>query len=199
MEKEKLRTKAKNIRKTLDMKTLSQNLTAKLREQEFYKSAKNVMIFYPLENEIDVLGLLEDDKNFFLPRVNSSDLLVCPYKKGDRLEKSKFNVNEPCVGAVGAEILDLIIVPALMTDENNHRLGYGGGFYDRFLASFPDIKSVVLIPKALTIPCLPAEPCDVPAGCVIAACEQRAQLVRRRDGGGEKSVGPFNASKQESL
>ena len=49
------------------------------------------------------------------------------------MEISNFGIKEPCSEPVAPDILDLIIVPALMVDKNGYRLGYGGGFYDRFL------------------------------------------------------------------
>ncbi|MDR1327893.1 MAG: 5-formyltetrahydrofolate cyclo-ligase [Heliobacteriaceae bacterium] len=162
-----LRTRAKAIRKTLDMPALSAELTEKLRTHEFYKSAKNVMIYYPKEDEINVLGLLSDDKNFYLPRVNGDLLHACPYCTDDKLECSSFNVMEPCTAAVDTKILDLIVVPALMADKNNFRLGYGGGFYDRFLAANPGIFSTVLIPQELFIDSLPVESFDIPVNKII--------------------------------
>ena len=68
MKKKELRITAKEIRKSLDIATVSKNIVAKILELDIYKSAKNVMIFYPLKDEIDLLKLAEDnDKNFYLP------------------------------------------------------------------------------------------------------------------------------------
>lgn len=162
-----LRTKAKAIRKTLDLPAISAELVAKLRAQDFYQNAKNIMIYYPKEDEINVLDLLSDDKNFYLPRVNGDLLHVCPYCTGDKLECSTFKVMEPCSMPVESAILDLVIVPALMADKNNFRLGYGGGFYDRFLRAHPDVLSVVLIPHELFIDNLPVENFDRPVKQVL--------------------------------
>ena len=60
----------------------------------------------------------------------------------------------------------LIIVPALAVDKNNYRLGYGKGFYDRFLNDFNRIK-VVCIPKCLTIDTIYPEKHDIPMDLVI--------------------------------
>lgn len=142
-----LRTKAKDIRKTLDISNISKNIVNKIRNLDCYKSAKNIMIFYPMKYEINLLDLLNDDKSFYLPKVEGKDLLVCPYSKN--LKKSEFNVFEPDTEPVNPKTLDLIIVPALMVDKNGYRLGYGGGFYDRFLSKYPDIKTIVPIAKEL--------------------------------------------------
>ena len=54
-----LRTKAKTIRKGLDIKNISHSLCERVRDIEEFKTAKNVMIFYPLKDEIDFLELLD--------------------------------------------------------------------------------------------------------------------------------------------
>ena len=155
-----LRIKAKSLRKNLDIYKISSLAVSKIRESDVYISAKNVLIFYPMRYEINLLDLLDDDKNFYLPKVYDKKLFICPFKKGDKLVKSCFNVNEPCSEPVDAKILDLIIVPALMVDKSGYRLGYGGGFYDRFLTNNPSIKTIVAIPKELYIEELPVENFD---------------------------------------
>ena len=132
--KQSLRNYLKEERKKLDIKALSLKLVNKLKLVEEYKNAKNVMIFYPLKYEVDLLTLLEDtSKNFYLPKIDGDTLLCCPYHSGDDLCISCFNTKEPVSDGINKTILDLVIVPALAIDKNNYRLGYGGGYYDRFL------------------------------------------------------------------
>lgn len=162
-----LRASAKEIRKNLDIDKISSEAVLKIRELSVYKNARNVLIFYPMKYEINVLELLNDDKNFYLPRVCGNLLSVCPFKSGDKLIKSDFNVCEPYSNAIPPETLDLIIVPALMADSENYRLGYGGGFYDRFLAEYHQIPTVLPIAKELCIEDLPHENFDVKIDKII--------------------------------
>lgn len=159
-DKNSLRIYFKNRRKELDIPYFSQILCDKLRTIDTYKSAKNVLIFYPLKYEINTLNLLNDNKNFFLPRVNGDDLEVCPYKSGDELKITKLKISEPTARAVSPRIIDIAIVPALSVDREHNRLGYGGGYYDRFLTKFPDIKTFTLLPKALLSDNLPIDKFD---------------------------------------
>lgn len=161
-----LRIWAKSIRKTLMISDISHIITYKIRQNPLYKNAKNVLIFYPTKYELNLLTLLDDDKNFYLPKVNGENIFVCPFKKGDLLKISDFNIKEPCNQPVGEDILDLVIVPALAADNNGFRLGYGGGFYDRFLSKHK-IKSIVPIAKELLIEKLPVDVFDIPVDCVI--------------------------------
>lgn len=169
-DKKKLRKKAKAIRMSLDIKTISEKIVEKIMALDTYKQANHVMIFYPIGHEVNLLGLLNDNKNFYLPKVDGENLLVCPYKFGDELTISKFKTEEPTSEPINPDILDIIFVPALMVDKHNHRLGYGGGFYDKFLCKNA-LKStkIVAIPSALIVNKLPSEAFDVDANITI--CE----------------------------
>lgn len=165
-EKTELRKYAKAIRKGLDIKQISHLICNKIRALEEFKNAQNVMIYYPLKDEIDLLELLDEDKNFFLPRMRGLNLNVCPYKKGDKLEVKHFCVKEPKTNPVAPKLIDLMIVPALMIDSKNYRLGYGKGFYDRLITK-TNAKTLVGLPKELYIENLPIEPHDKAVDIVI--------------------------------
>lgn len=158
--KHDLRKKAKDIRKTLAIETKSRLAVELIRQSSVYAFAKNVMFYYPMKNELNLLDLLNDDKNFYLPRVCAEKLLICPFKQGDKLVKSEFNVCEPCSNPIDVKELDLVIVPALMADKFGFRLGYGGGFYDRFLAENNEVKTILPIAKELFVEELPHERFD---------------------------------------
>lgn len=169
-DKNSLRVKAKNIRKSLDMTKVSADLVVKIRQNLLYQKAKHVMIFYPTKFEVNLLDLLSDDKEFYLPKVQGHDLLVCPYNKKSELKKSSFHIFEPTSNPIKPELLDLVVVPALMADKNGYRLGYGGGFYDRFLKSFQEnFKSIVAIPNELFVERLSIDSFDIPVDVVLQA------------------------------
>lgn len=163
--KSELRIIAKDIRKTLPLENLSKKAVEKIRMCNLYCEAQNVMIYYPTLHEINLLELLKDNKNFYLPRVNGVYLDICPYKTGDTLKKSNFGIYEPTNESVECNILDLVIVPALMADSQDYRLGYGGGYYDRFLCN--SFKTIVVIPKELYVEKLPTEQHDKKTDKVI--------------------------------
>lgn len=167
--KKNLRKKAKEIRASLDMNTLSEKIIENILKFEPYKKAKNVMIFYPLDNEISLLPLLDDtSKKFYLPKVNGNELLVCPYKIGDKLTISRFKSLESMKRPINSEILDVIFVPALMADKYLNRLGYGGGFYDRFLSkNGKHATKIIAIANELIIDKIPSNDFDEKANYII--------------------------------
>lgn len=125
-----------------------------------YNLSKHVMLFYPLSHEVNLLSLLDDDKYFYLPRVNGKELECCPYKRGDDLIISPLNIREPHCQAVDKSEIELVFTPALMADKKFNRLGYGGGFYDRFLEGLNAYK-IIPIPEELLIDTLYVDSFDV--------------------------------------
>jgi len=65
------------------------------------------------------------------------------------------------------EQIDLIIVPALAFDQNNYRMGYGGGYYDRFLSREPGHPTIALCYDFQYFPRLEAEDHDIPVNVVF--------------------------------
>ncbi len=170
MIKQELRRWAKCEREKLDIESLSQVLVKKLQITEEYQQAKNIMIFYPLKYEVNLLSLLNDKtKNFYLPKIKGDNLLCCPYNEGEELCVSCFKTKEPVTDAVEKELIDLVIVPALAVDKNNYRLGYGGGFYDRFLAEGVNITKLVCTSKNLVIDSVYPEKHDIQMDKIITA------------------------------
>lgn len=163
MDKKNLRKKAKEIRSSLDIKNISEKIIANIMNFEPYQRARHIMLFYPLEHEIDLRKLLSDNsKIFYLPKVKGDNLLVCPYNVQDILTTSKFNTKEPLSEPIeDTSILDIVFVPALMSDKHKNRLGYGGGFYDRFLSKQnPKTLKIVAIPSKLIINEIPPDTFD---------------------------------------
>ena len=169
MEKQSLRKWARGKRKELDMEKESSVLADILVQTEEYKRAKNIMIYYPLEKEVNLLSLLMDkSKTFYLPRIKGENLECCKYSSGDELCESCFHTLEPICSACSKKEVDLVIVPALAVDKNNYRLGYGGGFYDRFLKDFEGTK-IVCIPKELIVETVYPEKHDVKIDLIITS------------------------------
>ena len=166
--KQQLRRWAREERKKLDISKISLKLVQKLKETDEYRKAKNIMIFYPLEGEVNLLELLEDaDKNFYLPKIEGENLLCCPFDKNTELCESCFKTKEPTTNPVGKDLIDLVIVPALAVDKNNYRLGYGGGFYDRFLSRGVNIVKISCVSKEFVLETVYPEKHDIKIDKII--------------------------------
>ncbi len=167
MDKKELRRYAKEVRHGVDIARVSEAICLNIAAMAEFEQAKNILLFYPKAQEINLLGLCEKDKNFYLPRVEGEKLLICPYDCNVKLKKSEFNVLEPCSVPVSPDVIDFAVIPCLMADMKKFRLGYGGGFYDRFIPSLrADCKKVVVCAAQLVTECLPTEHFDKPVDFV---------------------------------
>ena len=168
--KQELRKFAKDVRETLNIDVISEQILQIFLSSDIYNNAKNIASYYPYNNELNIIKLFkENNKNFYLPKMKENDEITFhPYKKDDTLIKNSFNILEPITNPVNPDIIDLMILPALMCDKKGFRLGYGKGCYDKFLSqqNFSRIK-VVFIPDELLVNSLPADKNDIPVDFVF--------------------------------
>jgi 5-formyltetrahydrofolate cyclo-ligase len=104
------------------------------RLNELIKDYKIIAIYYPLDFEIDLLKLLDNkNKIFCFPKVENKNMNF--YNDDiNEFKKSKFNIKEPLgKNLIKKEDIELFIIPSLAVFKDNKRLGYGMGYYDRYL------------------------------------------------------------------
>jgi 5-formyltetrahydrofolate cyclo-ligase len=116
------------------------SLRTQLKEESFFKEAKRIGAFCSTGTEINTMPLMEEvlksGKKLYLPKTDKTKTLMEFYPVSDlkTLAPGRFDILEPPEGTpLPPEELDLILVPGLAFDNRGHRLGYGQGFYDRYL------------------------------------------------------------------
>ena len=116
-------------------------------------NAKNIGGYYPSNYEIDDLDILDalDKRNFkiSLPIVKKNNQMnFYSWSKKEPLTINKFGIPEP----ISSKIIypDILLVPLVGYDNNLNRLGYGGGFYDRYIEKIDKIKKVTKIGLAFS-------------------------------------------------
>ena len=103
------------------------------------KKVSNISLYYPCYYEVDVLKILNlgffKKINFLLPKIKKNNSLdFFKWKKNDTLCLSKFGIPEP-INSIKITP-DVILLPLLAFDKKKNRIGYGKGFYDKFLLKF---------------------------------------------------------------
>jgi len=152
----------------------------RVRAQDFWKSAKTVLLFAPLPDEVDVWFLataaLAEGKNVALPRFHALEnryaaALVTDLERD--LVAGAFGIREPEPGCAEIPLatIDLALVPGLAFDATGRRLGRGKGFYDRLLSGFGGIKCGVSLAEQMVAE-IPAEEHDVRMGVVITGSKE---------------------------
>jgi 5-formyltetrahydrofolate cyclo-ligase len=113
----------------------SQMVLEQLERMQCFKDAKTILLYYPVQNEVDVLPLVKrykKEKTILFPVSHRNSMTVHPYAGNAMMHRGKFGIPEPTTPAYSGKI-DLIIVPGVAFDKKGCRLGRGGGYYDRFL------------------------------------------------------------------
>ena len=128
---------------TRDVSSFSNKIISAIMELPEFINSKNIMLYLSFNKEVNTYPLarwcLDNGKTVIAPYCIQSQREIVPYKItnliGD-LTKSDFGVMEPkydILEKVNIEDIDLIIVPGVVFDENCNRIGFGAGYYDRFL------------------------------------------------------------------
>ena len=111
----------------------------KLIKLKFKKKRIKLAFYYPSSFEINVLKLLEfkyiSNQNVLLPIIEENNVMnFFSWKKNEVLQINKYGMLEPIESKLN--IPNIILVPLLAFDKDKHRLGYGKGFYDRYLNKY---------------------------------------------------------------
>ena len=120
------------------LKIASGKIQKRLKKIYAFKDAQKIGVYYPIGSEIltqDIIQeLLSNAKEVFLPKVIGNKIDFRRITDFSSLEKGSFDIMEPNEDCKSDNKLDVIIVPTVAITPEGVRLGYGHGFYDRFLA-----------------------------------------------------------------
>lgn len=146
MNKNQLREKMLHLRTTQSIeqaKMKSAQICKKIIKCSYYKNAKSVMMYFPIKGEVltdkIIKNALENDKILLAPKVMGDKMVPVIFNLSSPLRKGSFGVTEP-LGEIYEGKIDLVIVPALAFDKSLNRIGFGKGYYDKFLKDKKCVK-----------------------------------------------------------
>lgn len=156
-------------------KKLSDEISDRLISSISWKQANTIALTISRGTEVDtnriILQAWKENKTVVIPKCdpNTKEMVFRSIKSFDQLEKVYFGLLEPKImetNAVNAEDIDVVIVPGICFDTSGYRIGYGGGFYDRYLMNFKK-ETISLAFSCQIVDSIPKEAHDLPVDKII--------------------------------
>lgn len=187
-EKSRLRLAARAARQGIpadERAGLAASACARALEVPPVSRALHVLSFAAAPEELDpaalTTALRETGASVCLPRITGpGSLSLHRCEPGDVLEEGPFGLRQPAAGLpeVFADGIDLVIVPGVAFDANGTRLGFGGGYYDRLLATMPHAFRLALAFDGQLLGHLPAEEHDEPVDAIVTPSRTIVARIR---------------------
>ena len=177
MDKKELRRSIRERKRAMTAEEIvrrSQMLGLLFIQSEAYKNAKTIYGYLPYNQEVRTVPMLEqalrDGKRVAVPKCYGDEMKFIFMEDLSKVEKGYANIPEPIAdGPVADDETALVLMPGLAFDPQGHRIGYGGGFYDKFLASEPNHPTLALCYDFQMLDHLETEEFDIPVDHVIWA------------------------------
>ena len=179
MNKKELRTKSQKIRNSIEKieKTILDNSIAQtLFSWKVYKNTQSIFCYVSFRSEVNTLPVLkhamDHGKIIAIPKINLKTAKMRAFIIDDleiSLSPDEYGILAPTLPCKEADYskLDLIIAPGLAFTLKGDRLGYGGGYYDRFLKKYNNIPICALTYDRLILNYLPVKESDAPVDYLI--------------------------------
>lgn len=157
-----------------DILRRSEILAEKFARSNAYRAAKTIYGYLPYNQEVRTVPMLrralEEGKRVAVPKVYGDDMKFIYLDDLSQVAKGYAGIPEPVAdGPVAQDGTALVLMPGLAFDRAGHRIGYGGGFYDKFLAREPHHPTVALCYDFQVMNRLETEEFDIPVDLVIWA------------------------------
>ena len=163
--KDTIRQQLRRQRNALSSQQVQQHshrIVTTLRDSQLWQQARHVGLYLPINNEVDLTDLLNDDKCCYLPSVHDTMMQFHRHRNEMILNTTAYGLSQPAfVANHKRPQLDVCFLPLVGFDARGHRLGMGGGFYDRY---FKDNQDTILVGVAHALQqceSLPIDPWDV--------------------------------------
>jgi len=151
-------------------KIASQQIHKKLRKNRLFRGAQKIGAYYPIGSEVltqDIMQeILSAGKELFLPKVVGEEIEFRKITDFSCLEKGSFDIMEPNDDCPVDNNLDIILVPTVGISQDGIRLGYGQGFFDKFLSQY-EIETISLVFEKQVIKKIPRSDHDIPMNWIL--------------------------------
>lgn len=175
MDKKALRTQISAQKRKLtqqQIRSASQALTKQFLAHPLYRKASSVYAYLSYNQEVRTQALIaaaqKDGKKVAVPKVFGDEMRFLWIDEYSVIATGYKGIPEPVSGQLADDREALVLMPGLAFDPQGHRIGYGGGFYDRFLAEEPH-PTIALCYDFQFLDFLPTHEHDIPVDAVLHA------------------------------
>lgn len=145
--KQEIRKQIRKVRRNIeavDWQKATETITGKVIESDSFREATDLYCYMNFDYEVGTVRIMEEawrlGKDVWLPKVSGDEMDFFLVHSVKELKKGAFGIMEPSGNSEKATGEDgLIIVPGVVFDRHRHRIGYGKGYYDRYLTAHPDL------------------------------------------------------------
>lgn len=152
----------------------SRSLCQKFLESDAYRACRTLYGYLPYNQEVRTVPILAqalaDGKQVAVPKVYGDDMKFIVLTDLTQVSRGYAGIPEPIADEpVAEDETALVLMPGLAFDPQGHRIGYGGGFYDKFLSREPNHPTLALCYEFQMVEHLETEEFDIPVDTVIWA------------------------------
>ena len=177
MNKQELRSCIRQKKRAMteeEIVTKSRRLGELFAATEAYQTAKTIYGYLPYNQEVRTVPMLEralrDGKRVAVPKCYGDEMRFIYLTDLTQVARGYAGIPEPVADEpVAEDKTALVLMPGLAFDPQGHRIGYGGGFYDKFLAAEPEHPTLALCYHFQVLPALETEEFDIPVDLVLWA------------------------------
>ena len=177
MDKQALRKEIRDKKRAMTEEQIvsaSERLGQLFLASDAYQQAKTIYGYLPYNQEVRTVPMLQqallDGKKVAVPKCYGDEMRFIYLDDLSKVEKGYCGIPEPIDDeTIADDKTALVLMPGLAFDPQGHRMGYGGGFYDKFLEQEPNHPTIALCYEFQMLPHLETEPHDIPVDTVLWA------------------------------
>ena len=152
----------------------SEKIHENLKKNSSFINAQNIACYFPIGSEVNthniMLDTLEQGKNLLLPKIIGDNIEFYIVSNLEKLEKGRFEIMEPKDSSERAKKIDCVLIPTVGVSKLGVRLGYGKGYYDRFLSSTDAMKISLTYSKQI-VKSIPSDSHDIKIDWIVTEDE----------------------------
>lgn len=179
------REQAEHVRLIRD----TQKITASVVSHPWFVRTKDLYIYVDCKGEAGTGGIIAEafqrGMNVWVPRVTGNTMLFCRIRGLDELKPGTYGIPEPTGNEAGDGEEGLMVMPGVAFDEACHRVGYGGGFYDRYLAKHRRLRRMAIGFEFQVLDKVPYEKYDI---CPEILVTERRVIQQSKERCGKDTV-----------